>query len=183
MMDQVNDFAAKVRSGTLTFEPKTTLFFLEGGLNDNKLPTEITLENLTREIRLLQSLGARHFTLTLLSIKVPDFAETAKRLNPAYENLVASLQKQGIDISLNHWGPYLDEILENGSQYGIVNTTARCAGRALFKEDPTPCAKPETYFYFHGGHPSAAVNKIVGDKLFRELTGRTPESKPVATSK
>jgi cholinesterase len=183
MMDQVNDFAARVRSGNLKFKPETTLFFFEGGLNDTKLPTETTLENLTREIQLLQSLGARHFTLSLLSVKIPDFAETAKRLNPAYEHLVASLQKQGVDIRLNHWGAYLDEILENPSQYGIVNTTARCAGRALFKEDPTPCTKPETYFYFHGGHPSAAVNKIIGDKLYRELTGRTPNSKPVATSK
>jgi len=183
MMDQVNDFATRVHSGSLSFKPETTLFFLEGGLNDDKMPAEVTVGNLTREIHLLQDLGARHFTLSLLSTRIPDFAENAKRLNPAYESMVADLQKQGVDIRLNHWGPYLDEIMDNPSQYGIVNTTSQCAGRALLKEDATPCAKPETYFYFHSGHPSATVNKIVGDKLYRELTGRPSSGKRIATSR
>jgi cholinesterase len=182
MMDQVNDFAARVHTGTLSFKPETTLFFLEGGLNDKKLSTEATVENLTREVHLLEDLGARHFTLSLLSTRVPDFAEIAKRLNPAYETLVADLQKQGVDIRLNHWGSYLDEIMDKPSQYGIVNTTSKCAGREVLKEDPTPCANPETYFYFHSGHPSASVNKIVGDRLCQELTGRKPESKRVTTT-
>jgi phospholipase/lecithinase/hemolysin len=182
MMDQVNDFAARVRSGALSFKPETTLFFLAGGLNDTELTTDVTLANLTSEIHVLQGLGGRHFTLSELPTKVPDFADVAKRLNPAYERLVADLQKQGVDIRLNHWGSYLDEILQNPARYGIVNTTSQCAGRALFKEDPTPCAKPDAYFYFHSGHPSAAVNKIVGAKLYRELGGRAPDSKPAATS-
>ena len=183
MMDQVNDFATRVRAKTLSFKPETTLFFIEGGLNDDKIPTEVTVENLTREIHLLQDLGARHFTLSLLSTKVPDFAEVAKRLNPAYETLVADLQKQGIDVRLNHWGPYLDEIIDNPSQYGLANTKDQCAGRAVLKEDATPCAKPDTYFYFHSGHPSATVNKIVGDKLYRELTSHPGSGKRIATSK
>jgi len=182
MMDQVNDFASRVRSGALTIKPETTLIFLEGGLNDKKLPTDATVENLTKEIRLLQELGARHFTLSLLSTKIPDFAEIAKRLNPAYEKLVAELQKQGVDIRLNHWGLYLDEILENPSQYGIVNTTSQCAGREVLKEDPTPCANPAAYFYYHSGHPSSAVNKIVGDKINRELTGQASGSKKMAVT-
>lgn len=178
MMDQVNDFAARVHSGSISFKPETTLFFLEGGLNDSDIPTEVTRSNLIREIHLLQGLGARHFTLSLLSTKVPDFADVAKRLNPVYEHLVVELKKQGIDIRLNHWGAYLDEVLENPSRYGLVNTTSQCAGRAILKEDPTPCAKPDTYFYFHSGHPSAAVNKIVGDKLYRELSAHALENKP-----
>jgi hypothetical protein len=187
MMDQVNDFAERVHAGTLSFKPETTLFFLEGGLNDDPLPTDVTVGNLTREIHLLQSLGGRHFTLALLSTKVPDFAEAAKRLNPAYERLVMELQKQGIDIRLNHWGQYLDEILENPSQYGLLNSKSPCAGRALFNEDPTPCTKPDTYFYFHSGHPSAAVNKIVGGKLYREFSGHKfsghkVDNKSVATT-
>lgn len=183
MIEQVNDFAARVLSGNLSFNPETTLFFLAGGLNDTKIPTDVTLGNLTREIHLLQGLGGHHFTLSLLPTRVPDFAEVAKRLNPAYQRLVVELQKQGVDIHLNHWGSYLDEIMENPSQYGLVNTTSQCAGRALFKEDATPCAKPDTYFYFHSGHPSAAVNKIVGRKLYQELNGNAPDNKPATTSK
>lgn len=176
MIEQVNDFAARVRSGALSFKPETTLFFLEGGLNDTDFSTDTTLANLTRQIRLLQALGGRHFTLSLLPTKVPDFAVVAKRLNPAYEQLVMELQKQGVDIRLNHWGSCLDAIMQNPSRYGLVNTTSKCAGRALFKEDPTPCARPDTYFYFHSGHPSAAVNKIVGDELYRELSGHAHDS-------
>lgn len=182
MMDQVNDFARRVHSGTLSFNPETTLFFLQGGLNDSNIPTDVTVENLTREIRLLQALGGRHFTLSLLSTKVPDFAKNAERLNPAYERLVAKLQKEGVDIRLNHWGSYLDEILEHPAHYGLVNTTSRCAGRALFKEDPTPCPNPDSYFYFHSGHPSTAVNKIVGGKLYQELAGAIPGKQKGATS-
>jgi cholinesterase len=175
IMDQVNDFAARVHAGTISFKPETTLFFFEGGLNDPKGATDVTLANLTREIQMLQGLGGRHFTLTLLPTRIPDWAEAAKRLNPAFEGLVAELQRHGVDIRLNHWGFYLDEIMENPSQYGILNTTSPCAGRALFKEDPTPCAKPEAYFYFHSGHPSSTVNKIVGRKLYQEL-GHPPNS-------
>jgi hypothetical protein len=180
MMDQVNDFATRVRAGTISFKPDSTLFFLEGGLNDKKIDTDVTIANLTREIHMLQELGGRHFTLSLLPTKIPDWADVGKRLNPAYQGLVVDLQKQGVDIRLNHWGSYLDEIIENPSRYGLFNTTSQCAGRALFKEDSTPCARPDTYFYFHGGHPSTAVNKIVGGKLYQELIGDSAANKLAA---
>jgi cholinesterase len=183
MMDQVNDFAARVRSGNIVFKPGTTLFFLEGGLNDTDLTTEVTIKNLTSEIQLLQSLGARHFTLSILPTKVPDFSKVAERLNPAYQVLVVDFQKKGVDIRLNHWGLYLDQIMENPSRHGIVNTTSQCAGRELFKEDPTPCAKPDAYFYFHSGHPSAAVNKIIGAMLYQELTGQAAGAKQASAAK
>ena len=179
MTEQVNEFAAKVRSGALAFKPETTLFLLEGGLNDTTLPTETTVANIKQQIKTLQSLGARHISLSLLPTQIPAFAKIGVRLNPAYEQLVSSLKgKSGAEVGLNHWGAYLDEILQHPKKYGIVNTTAQCAGRELFKEDPTPCAKPETYFYFHSSHPSTAVNKIVAQKLCRELTGAECKSGP-----
>jgi phospholipase/lecithinase/hemolysin len=171
MLDQVNDFASRVRSGALSFDPKVTLFFLAGGLNDADLSTDVTIGNLTQEIQILKDLGGRHFTLALLPTEVPDFAAVGTRLNPAYRALVTDLRKrQGIDIRLNNWGRYLDEILRNPAAHGLTNTSAPCAGRALFHQDATPCAAPDTYFYFHSGHPSAAVNRIVGEKLYRDLS-------------
>jgi phospholipase/lecithinase/hemolysin len=169
MMNQVQDFTARVKAGKISFKPESTLFFLAGGLNNEKIPNPATLNHLRREIKLLQEVGARHFTLSLLPTKVPDFAKIGKRLNPAYQTLVKELSGKGVDITLNHWGSYLDQIIDNPKQYGLVNTTGQCAGRELFKEDPTPCANPDGYFYFHGGHPSNAVNKIVGEKLHQEL--------------
>ena len=170
MQDQVDDFAARVRSGKLKFDPEKTLFLLEGGLNDSDIPTETTVANLTAEIKALRALGARHFSLSLLPTKVEDFAKEGARLNPAYQDLVKNLKKQGVNISLNNWGTYLDEIVDNPAEYGIANTKDKCAGRALFKEDPTPCAKPETYFFHFSGHPSTKVNKIVADKLYKDLS-------------
>jgi len=39
MLNQVRDFAARVKSGDIKFDPDTTLFFIAGGLNDGGLPT------------------------------------------------------------------------------------------------------------------------------------------------
>ena len=73
-------------------------------------------------------------------------------------------------IALSNWGLFFDDVMHDPSRYGIENTTDKCAGRAIFDEDTTPCQKPSAYFYYHGGHPSTAVHKVVGDKLYEEVT-------------
>jgi len=64
--------------------------------------------------------------------------------------------------------------MDNPAQYGITNWTDRCAGRALFGEDATPCASPDSYFFYHQGHPSTAVHRIVARELARELESAFP---------
>jgi phospholipase/lecithinase/hemolysin len=59
--------------------------------------------------------------------------------------------------------------MEKPGEYGIKNTADACAGRAIQNQDTTPCAAPDTYYYFHAGHPSMAVHKIVGGMLYQEL--------------
>ena len=175
MITQVEDFAARVRAKKILFNPETTLFFIQGGLNDTDTPAKTTTDNITRQIEILKGVGARHISLALLPTKVPDFSAVAEKLNPAYRELVPALrEKLKIDLQLNNFGVYLDEIVANPKQYGIANTEKACAGRELFKEDPTPCAAPDTYFYYHGGHPSTAVNKIVGEKLHAEISATAP---------
>ena len=88
MMNQVRDFAARVKSGEIAFDPQTTLFFLAGGLNDGRRETAITLANLRQELQILRELGGRHFTMALLPTKIPQFAAVGLRLNPAYEQFV-----------------------------------------------------------------------------------------------
>ena len=85
MLNQVRDFAARVKSGEIAFDPQTTLFFLAGGLNDGRRETETTLGNLRQELQLLRELGARHVTMALLPTKIPQFAAVGLRLNPAFE--------------------------------------------------------------------------------------------------
>jgi phospholipase/lecithinase/hemolysin len=174
MINQVRDFAARVKSGEITFDPQATLFVLAGGLNDGKQDTAVTLANLRQHIQILREHGGRHFTLALLPTKIPQFAAVGIRLNPAYEQFVRQEATSGLDLWLNHWGAAFDEVMEHPAAYGIVNTTSACAGRAIFDQDPTPVGDPATYFFYHEGHPSTAVHRIVGKKLFDEIAARPP---------
>ena len=175
MMNQVRDFAARVKSGEITFDPQTTLFFLAGGLNDGRRETAITLANLKQELQILRELGGRHFTIARLPTKIPQFAAVGLRLNPAYEQFVREeAGTAGVDLWLNHWGAAFDEVMEHPSAHGIVDTTNACAGRAIFDQDSTPVGDPATYFFYHEGHPSTAVHRIVGKKLFDEVAARSP---------
>ena len=175
MMNQVRDFAARVKSGEIAFEPQTTLFFLAGGLNDGRQETAFTLANLRRQLQILRELGGQHFTIARLPTKIPQFAAVGLRLNPAYEQFVREEHgAAGLDLWLNHWGTAFDDVLEHPAAHGIVHTTSACAGRAIFDQDPTPVGDPATYFFYHEGHPSTAVHRIVGKKLFDEIAARPP---------
>ena len=178
MMDQVRDFAARVKSGELVFDPQSTLFFLAGGLNDGRRETAITIGNLRQELEILRELGGRHFTIAQLPTKIPQFAAVGLRLDPAYEQFVREeARAAALDLWLNHWGAAFDEVMEHPAAHGIVNTTSACAGRAIFDQDPTPVADPATYFFYHEGHPSTAVHRIVGQKLFEEIAARPPAAR------
>ena len=174
MMNQVRDFAARVKSGEIAFDPQTTLFFLAGGLNDGRQETAVTLANLRQQLQILRELGGRHFTIARLPTKIPQFAKVGLRLNPAYEQFVREEAgaATGLDLWLNHWGATFDDVIEHPAAYGIVNTTSACAGRAIFDQDSTPVGDPSTYFFYHEGHPSTAVHRIVGKKLFEEIAAR-----------
>jgi phospholipase/lecithinase/hemolysin len=170
MRNQVEEFAALVKSGAVHFDPRRTMFFLAGGLNDRDLPDGVTVANLEAEISTLHSLGARHFTVALLPTKIPAFAAVGQRLNPQLARIPSEMHARFPDIQIanSNWGPFFDEVLENPAKYGLTDTTSRCAGRALMGENSTPCASPGTYFYFHEGHPSTAVHKAVGEMLYQE---------------
>ncbi len=176
MRNQVLDFTLQLKSGDLRFNPKKTLFFVAGGLNDRNLPTATTIANLEDEIRQLYDAGGRYFLVALLPTKIPAFSDVGMRLNPALtgipEDLRFALPEAHIGIS--KWGEYFDQVIANSAQYGISNDTDKCAGREVFGEDATPCASPDTYFYYHDGHPSTAVQKIVARKLEPEVANFFP---------
>lgn len=171
MRNQVDDFASRVRAHTIEFNPKTTLFFFAGGLNDMNLPTEETIRNLEDEIRAIYALGGRNFMVALLPTAIPDFSAVATRLNPALaripDDIKAALPEARVNLS--HWGPFYDGVMHHPAQYGMQDTEHACAGRAIFGQDATPCATPSAHFYYHQSHPSTAVHKIVGGKLYDEI--------------
>lgn len=177
MLNQLRDFSGRVRSGDIRFDPDTTLFFLAGGLNDGRLETAVTLGNLRQQLQILRELGARHVTIARLPTKIPQFAAVGKRLNPAYDAFVRQEAAAGLDLWLNRWGPAFDEVMDDPKPHGIVDTTNACAGRAIFGQDATPAGDPATFFFYHAGHPSTAVHRIVGRKLFEEIVARRPAAR------
>ena len=170
MRNQVNDFAWMVKAGTVRFDPKGSMFFIAGGLNDRSLKDGETVANLEGEIDTLYTLGARRFQVALMPVKIPAFAAVAERLNPQLMTIPADMQRRHSDIQItnSNWGPYFDEVITHPAKYGLTDTTNKCAGRTLFNEDATPCVSPQTHFYYHEGHPSTAAHKAVGDLLYDE---------------
>jgi cholinesterase len=170
MKNQVQDFVDQVRSSGIDFNPKTTLFFIAGGLNDSRLADGVTVANEEDEIRSLYKVGARRFAVALLPEKIPGFGKQGVRLNAALAKIPDDLKGElkDADIYVSHWGLFFDEVLTNPEKYGMTNTTDACAGRALKNEPVTPCATPGTYFYYHSAHPSTATHKAVGEMLYAE---------------
>ena len=173
MKNQVAEFAAMARSGTVSFDQETTVFYLAGGLNDRSLPTAKTVENLEAEMQSLYALGARRFRIAILPEKIPSFSEVGLRLNPALERIPSEMgsRLKGAEVETSRWGAFFDEVMLHAAKYGFTNTTEQCAGRAIFKQDATPCASPTTHYFYHASHPSTAVHKVVGDMLFAEMVG------------
>lgn len=174
MRNQVDDFAAMVKEGTVKFDPKTTMFFLLGGLNDRGLKDGETVANLEGEIDTLYALGARRFEVALLPTKIQAFASAGERFNPQLATIPTEERAKHADIQIanSNWGGFFDEVITHPGKYGLTNTTDKCAGRALRDEDTTPCTSPETHFYYHEGHPSTAAHKAVGNLLYEEATSK-----------
>ena len=173
MRNQVNDFAAMVNAGTIRFNPKSTMFFLAGGLNDRSLKDGETVANLEGDIEVLYAAGARRFEVALLPTKIPSFATAGERFNPQLALIPGEMRSKHPDLQItnSHWGLYLDEVITHPDKYGLTDVTSTCAGRVLHNEDPAPCASPETHFFYHEGHPSTAAHKAVGDLLYDEAMG------------
>jgi phospholipase/lecithinase/hemolysin len=170
MRNQVDDFAALVKSGKIHFDPKQTMFFLAGGLNDRSLPDGATATNLEGEIATLYALGGRRFMVALLPNKIPAFATAGTRFNPVLAQIPAEMRAKYPDIRIanSDWGKFFDQVIDHPAQYGITDTANRCAGRTIFDENATPCSSPDTHYYYHEGHPSTAVHKAVGAMLAQE---------------
>lgn len=174
MKNQVAEFVALARAKKISFDPKTTMFFIAGGLNDGRFKTAYTQENLQGEIADLYAVGARRFEVAILPTAIPGFDVTSLRLNPMLAGLPAWMQPKlpGATILTSQWGAFFDEVYVNAPKYGITDTKNACAGRAIFHEDATPCKTPDAHYFYHAAHPSTATHKAVGDKLFEEISGR-----------
>lgn len=170
MQNQVNDFAAMVKAGTIRFDPGSTMFYLAGGLNDRSLKDGETVKNLEGDIETLYAAGSRRFQVALLPTKIPSFATAGERFNPQLAAIPNDIRTRHADVTITNsrWGLFFDEVITHPAKYGLTDITSTCAGRVLRDEDPTPCDSPQTHFFYHQGHPSTAAHKAVGDLLYDE---------------
>ena len=152
------------------------MFFFAGGLNDRGKREGYTRTNLEPEIDELYDLGARRFMVALLPTKIPQFATAGIAFNPELAKIPAEELARHPDIRIanSNWGPFFDEVITNPAKYGITDIKSPCAGRNIHHEDTTPCAAPDAHFFYHEGHPSAAVHRAVGDMLSTEATTQAP---------
>jgi phospholipase/lecithinase/hemolysin len=177
MKNQVDNFVQFTRLGFIPkIDPENTMFFFAGGLNDRGKPEGFTRTNLEFEIDTLYELGARRFTVALLPLKIPQFATAGAAFNPELSKIPDEERARHPDIrvSLSHWGLFMDDIITHPEKYGITDTTHACAGRFIHHEDTTPCPDPDAHFFYHGGHPSTAVHRLVGDMLYQEAITQAP---------
>jgi len=176
MKNQVEEFAALLKSGEVMFDPVETMFFLAGGLNDRGTPEGYTRTNEEAEIDSLYALGARRFMVALLPTKIPAFATAGTQFNPEIARIPAEEKAKHPDIRIatSNWGVFFDEVINHPAQYGITDTTTPCSARLTPDPAHPACATPATYFYYFAAHPSAAAHKAAGDMLYQEAITKAP---------
>lgn len=176
MKNQLDEFAALLKSGDVKFDPAQTLFFLAGGLNDRGTADGYTRTNEEDEIDTLYALGARRFMVALLPTQIPAFASAGTQFNPEIARIPTEerVKHPDIRIATSDWGPFFDKVITHPADYGITDTTTPCAQLSLSATNPTRCASPATHFFYYNAHPSTAAHKVVGDMLYHEALTQAP---------
>jgi phospholipase/lecithinase/hemolysin len=176
MREQVDQFAALLKSGQIKFDSAQTMFFFAGGLNDRGTPDGYTRTNEEDEIDTLYALGARRFMVALLPTQIPVFATAGTQFNPELAKIPAEEQAKHPDIRIanSDWGPFFDQVITHPAQYGLTNTTTPCSTLPRAGEKAPVCDTPSAYFYFFVAHPSTAAHKAVGEMLYTEATTKAP---------
>jgi phospholipase/lecithinase/hemolysin len=177
MKNQVDNFVAFTKLGFIPkIDAANTMFFFAGGLKDRGKPEGYTRTNIESEIDTLYDLGGRRFMVAILPTKIPQFATAGEQFNPELEKIPDEERAKHPDIRIanSQWGAFFDQVITHPAQYGLTDTTHPCAGRFIHHEDTTPCAAPDTHFFYHEGHPSAATHRAVGALLYREATTEAP---------
>lgn len=177
MKNQIENFVQFSKDGSIPkIDPENAMFFFAGGLNDGRRPEGFTRANIEAEIDTLYDLGARRFMVAILPTKIRQFAAAGTKANPELEKIPEEERAKHPDIRIagSRWGAFFDEVITNPSKYGLTDTTAPCAQRAFRGERIQACSSPDTYFFYHEGHPSTAAHRAVGDMLYQEAITKAP---------
>jgi hypothetical protein len=122
-VEQVDDFAGRVKAKRVKLAPRITLSSLAERLNDGRLPGAEVLANLESEIRKLYEVGGRRFRVALLPTEIPASREFGLRLNPQLRRIPAEMRAELTSAEIAMSGAYFDDVLRDPRRFGIENTT------------------------------------------------------------
>jgi len=122
-VEQVDDFAGRVKAKRVEFAPGATLSSLAERLNDGRLADGEVVANLESEIRKLYELGGRRLRVALLPTEIPASREPGLRLNPQLRRIPAEMRADLTSAEIATSGSYFDDVLRDPRRYGIENTT------------------------------------------------------------
>jgi phospholipase/lecithinase/hemolysin len=132
------------------------------------------LESLSQNIIRLYGRGAQRF----LIVNVPDIGKTpavralgelavraATELSQAYNaglaEAVTRLTAAGINIKVLDVYTTVNNVIADPARYGFQNVTDACINPL---QPPFVCAKPDTYVFWDGIHPTKAMHAIVAQQ-------------------
>lgn len=143
---------------------------------------ENALVSVANSIGTLYAYGARR----LLLLNVPDVGKApavsmlgpeavagatalAGQYNVNLEGLRLVLMQSlpGSDIRIVDLYALLNDIVANPGSYGLVNVTETCVTP---EQPPFTCARPDTYLFWDGVHPTKAVHRIIARQAIATLS-------------
>ncbi|KAJ5739222.1 hypothetical protein N7533_012006 [Penicillium manginii] len=183
---QFKDYAHNPLSKFLA--PKDSLIAIWIGINDINDSSKYSVDfptfykNLTTtlftSVNDLYTLGYRSFLFMNLPPSRPNTRKPSLELAASECNAARLFEqeKSGAEVRVFDAHAHLSEILDQPAKYGLVNTTAFCAGydqpdigeNYLSYGCPTPL---DTYFWFNSGHMTSHVHRILAEKLQEWLRG------------
>lgn len=141
----------------------------------------LALGSVSNSVVTLYASGARKFLL----LNVPDIGKTpavsslgveavigGNQLSMAYNAALAVLALQlmqglpGSDIRILDIYDTLNKIVTNPGTYGFANATEACVTP---NQPPFKCAKPDSYVFWDGIHPTKAVHDIIAQQAIAAI--------------